>query len=90
MCGGQQQANCAAECGENLDWACANCPRKRFEDLHAYTMKLLRTRMLKKAGYPFAANDLTYEEWLDLGRLETCLETSEPSLLKLLSTTRGR
>jgi hypothetical protein len=52
-----------------LDWACRNCPRKRYADLHDYTKKLFRLHRLQKAGYPLAANDLTIDEWMDLGRI---------------------
>lgn len=31
-----------------------------------------------KAGYPFDKNDLTLEEWLDLGRLEYFLDSRQP------------
>lgn len=54
----------------HLEWACSKCPTKRFEDLHPYTHKLLGLRTLRMAGYPFEANDLTMEEWGDLGRIE--------------------
>jgi len=66
------------EFGDNLEWTCKNCQKKRAEDLHPYTLKLLRIRMLREAGYPLCVNDLTYEEWLDLGRLEQCLQTPAP------------
>lgn len=42
-----------------------------------YTIKLLNLNTLQKAGYPFAANDLTLEEWSDLGLLK---ETLKPVL----------
>jgi len=29
---------------------------------------------MSKAGYPFRANDLTPEEWVDLGKIEQCLQ----------------
>jgi hypothetical protein len=58
-----------------LAWSCAHCPKKRPADLNIYTHKLLRLRRLQQAGYPFHANDLTYEEWLDLGRVNECLRT---------------
>jgi len=29
---------------------------------------------LQQAGYPLAADDLTLEEWFDLGRVRTALE----------------
>jgi hypothetical protein len=38
---------------------------------------MLRIRALKKAGYPFGKNDLSVEEWEDLGRLEDVLAESE-------------
>jgi len=36
-------------------------------------MKIFAIRTLKNAGYPFGKNDLTMEEWQDLGRLEEVL-----------------
>lgn len=58
---------------EMLSWACSQCERKKADDLHAYTNNIFRLRQLQKAGYPFAANDLTLEEWEDLGRAEEYL-----------------
>jgi hypothetical protein len=58
-----------------LAWACENCPKKKAEDLHPYTWKLLRLRRLKLAGYPFCADDLTVEEWMDLGKIEELLRS---------------
>ena len=75
---------------ENREWTCAHCPKTRLEDLNPYTHKLLRLRMLRAAGYPFEANDLTYEEWLDLGRLNQWLETPVPSRSKSESMTKDR
>jgi hypothetical protein len=37
---------------------------------------------MKNGGYPFRANDLTIEEWIDLGRIEQCLQTPTLSLLR--------
>ena len=73
VCTVAEREKCEVEVGDdpaNLEWTCANCPKKRAEDLHPYTTKLLRLRTLKAAGFPFRANDLTPEEWLDLGRIE--------------------
>lgn len=77
MCGPEDAAECEAEFGENIDWACGNCPRKKPEDLHPYTHKLLRVMGLMNAGYPYAANDLTIEEWGDLGRLKEAVRRFE-------------
>lgn len=79
MCDAKQQEECRAEIDDEdkFEWMCNNCPKskQRSQDLHPYTRKLLLVRRLRQAGYPLAAGDLTYEEWLDLGRLEQCLET---------------
>ncbi|MBU1193961.1 MAG: hypothetical protein KKE62_01990 [Proteobacteria bacterium] len=77
LCTEKEYEKCKAECGDGpeLDWACENCPTKRYESLGPYTIKLLENRNLRVAGYPFEANDFTYEEWRDLGRLEQCLKT---------------
>lgn len=57
-----------------LDWACGNCPKRRESDLHPYTVKLLTLRALQRGGYPFSADDLSLEEWVDLGNLARALE----------------
>lgn len=62
------------ENGGNLDWACANCPKTRQADLHPYTSKLTHLYALQMAGYPLQADDLTLEEWLDLGRVRQTLD----------------
>jgi len=72
-----------AECGTGaeLEWTCAQCGKIRQEDIHPYTQKIRRIRRLRLAGYPFRANDLTPEEWDDLGLLEeyeTRADTSRP------------
>jgi hypothetical protein len=37
-------------------------------------MKIFRIRLLRMAGYPFTANDLTMQEWEDLGDLEQSIK----------------
>lgn len=76
ICSREDREKCRIEMGENLDWACSHCKKARSEDdldLHPYTLKLLRIRVMKMGGYPFKANDLTVEEWEDLGNIEQCL-----------------
>jgi hypothetical protein len=79
LCTEDETAKCLAEFGEtkHLEWACANCPKKRPENIDPYTTKLLRIRQLKKAGYPLKTNELTMEEWFDLGWMESWLQTPE-------------
>lgn len=59
-----------------MAWACEHCPKSRQADLHPYTNKLLYLRSLQIGGYPLAADDLSLEEWMDLGRLKQTLEPS--------------
>lgn len=37
-------------------------------------MKLLELRALQRGGYPFARDDLSLEEWVDLGNIKAALE----------------
>lgn len=80
LCGDEERDKCEFEYGKGpeLEWTCENCPKKPLEDLNPYTMKLLNLRTLKKAGYPLKANDILYEEWLDLGRVCSTLDTGCP------------
>lgn len=57
---------------------CENCPKSRMENLSPYTHKLIRVRTLRDAGYPLKPEDLDYEEWLDLARIDRCLEIPAP------------
>lgn len=61
---------------DGLRWACSNCPKKRSADLHAYTKKLLHIKAMQDGGYPYGKNDLTVDEWLDIGQVRRALEPS--------------
>jgi hypothetical protein len=76
VCDDAEIVKCMEEYDEReLAWACAHCPKLKNEEIHPYTRKLLDFRMLQKAGFPLEADMLTYEEWLDLGRVNGMLET---------------
>jgi len=76
LCSDAEHAACVEEVGEAmLEWQCENCPTRRWQDLHPYTHTLLRLRRLQQAGYPFGADDLELETWIDLGRVNECLGT---------------
>lgn len=65
---------------------CSHCEKKRAEDLHPYTHKILSNISLQDAGYPIEANDLTLEEWHDLAALKKALQPKDNTsdILKLL------
>lgn len=74
LCTPDEAETCREENGADPEWACAHCPKKRSGDLSPYTLKLLDLYSLQRAGYPFRANDMEYQEWLDLGQIRQVLE----------------
>jgi hypothetical protein len=74
LCDEKSYQKCLNEFGDNLEWTCSRhkCGKVRTE-FNEYTLKMLRIRHLKIAGYPFKANDLTLQEWEDLGQLEKAI-----------------
>lgn len=60
-----------------LNWQCSQCEKKKAGQIGEYTWKIFRLRRLRLGGYPLAANDLSMEEWLDLGRAEEFLRHQE-------------
>ena len=73
VCGEEEKRRCRIEVGDNLDAVCAKCPKNSSVEIGEYTAKLLRIRSLRLAGYPLGPNDLTHEEWIDLGKIEEWL-----------------
>ena len=80
MCGEREEAKCAEEFGDNLDWTCANCPKARPDELHPYTRKLLGILDLREAGYPLHRDDLTLEEWMDLARVSRMVRAHQDTM----------
>jgi len=75
LCDEKEMEKCLEEYDESeLAWACENCPKLQDADISPYTRKLLNVRTLQRAGFPLDADFLTYEEWLDLGRVNAWLE----------------
>ena len=73
VCTDEEKEKCRNEFGDNLEWACGKCEKNRAQDFDVYTAKLLRIRGMRMAGYPFEPDDLTPEEWEDLGKVEQWL-----------------
>jgi hypothetical protein len=69
---------------------CSHCAKKRESDLHPYTTKLLQIISLQNAGYPFGADDLTLEEWHDLGHLRKQLEQNQKRSVLNITPNRDR
>ena len=74
LCREEQRRTCRAEHGPFADWACGTCAEYlRPEAISPWTWHLIFLHRLKKAGYPFQANDLSLETWLLLGLVEEAL-----------------
>lgn len=69
------EEKCREEFEGQLAWNCKHCPKKRADGLGQWTRHLLRLRRLQQGGYPFGANDLDVDVWMDLGRVNECLGT---------------
>lgn len=67
VCGEAEAERCRIEHGDWLEWACQACSKLRLDDLSERAKRALFLRSLALAGYPFRANDLDLETWIDLG-----------------------
>ena len=75
LCGPQERLKCRTASGAFADWACRVCEEfLRPEAVSPWTWHLIFLYQLKRAGYPFRANDLTLETWLLLGLVRRVLE----------------
>ena len=73
---------CEAECGQYLQKACEKCehnpkniPRPSLWFQHIHFLCRLR-----KAGFPFEADDLSLDEWLGVGELIELVEAKRKIL----------
>lgn len=74
VCRKEQRRQCRAENGAFADWACKECREfVRPEAISPWTWHVLFLHRLKRAGYPFRANDLDLETWMLLGLVEMVL-----------------
>lgn len=75
LCDEKQQEKCSNEFGDNLEWTCSRrkCGKIRGTEFCDYTLQIFHLRLLRLSGYPFRANDLTMQQWEDLGSLEEAI-----------------
>jgi hypothetical protein len=78
VCHAARQRQCQAEHGRFARWACGACQEFiRPEAVSPWTWHLVFLHHLRRAGYPFRANDLSVETWLLLGWVSRVLEHSQ-------------
>jgi len=77
ICSPEVRQKCQMENGSFAAWACGVCQEYlRPEAVSPWTWHLLFLYQLRRAGYPFKANDLTLETWLLLEWVGRVLEGS--------------
>lgn len=58
---------------------CRRCPKFKARP-SPYVNRLLRLRLLRLAGYPFAPDSMSLDTWLDLGVLESVIAAKTPTV----------
>ncbi len=75
ICSPEVRQKCHLENGGFAAWACGVCQEYlRPEAVSPWTWHLLFLYQLRRAGYPFKADDLSLEAWLLLGWVGRILE----------------
>jgi hypothetical protein len=75
LCGPEERRRCRTENGAFADWACGACRERLLpEAVSPWTWHLVSLYRLRRAGYPFKANDLSLETWLLLETVSRVLE----------------
>lgn len=70
QCTPAKKKECAKSCGPaNLEAVCAACEHRHKHDPSPWFLHISYLAALVRAGYPFMADDLTIDEWLDIGAL---------------------
>jgi hypothetical protein len=78
VCQGDQRQACRVENSTYAGWACKECQEfRRPETISRWTWHLVLLYQLKRAGYPFQANDLSLETWILLGLVQRIFEAAE-------------
>lgn len=78
LCGPEERRRCRAGNGGFADWACGACTeRLRPEAVSPWTWHLVCLYRLRRAGYPFKANDLSLETWLLMETVGRVLEGAQ-------------
>lgn len=68
---------CKKEKGSWLAAFCRRCPKYKARP-SPYVNRLLRLRLLRLAGFPFEADSMPLDTWIDLGVLESILDSRKP------------
>jgi hypothetical protein len=82
LCQAERRRTCRAENGAFAGWACQECREfRRPETISPWTWHLALLYQLKRAGYPFKANDLTLETWMLVGLVQRIFEAAGCNVL---------
>jgi hypothetical protein len=82
LCQADRRRACRAENGAFAAWACRECREfRRPEAISPWTWHLVFLYQLKRAGYPFQANDLTLETWMLLGLVQRIFQDANREIV---------
>ncbi len=73
-CTPQKKKECAKNSGEHLALMCSQCEHREPYEPSEWFNHIWFLYSLQQGGYPFDANDLTIEEWIDIGILRSEIE----------------
>lgn len=65
---------CAKNSGGHLEVMCAQCEHKEPYMPSEWFRHIWYLYRMQVGGYPFGANDLTPDEWMDIGTLKEDIE----------------
>jgi hypothetical protein len=54
---------------------CAQCKKKKQDDVHPYTKRLLFLRRMIRGGRPYKAGELSDDEWFLLGLINELIDS---------------
>ncbi|HHT9137386.1 MAG TPA: hypothetical protein ACFYEK_09115 [Candidatus Wunengus sp. YC60] len=81
-CTPEKKKRCAKDCGPHLEFACKTCEANKEHEPSEWFNHIWFFYALQRGGYPFRANDLTVDEWMDLGLLKEELEAAKNGAYK--------
>lgn len=77
QCTNEKRKRCAKDSGDFFPKVCETCPSNpevSGQEPSLWFQHIFFLYALQRGGYPFKADDLTIEEWLDIGLLKEELE----------------
>jgi hypothetical protein len=82
QCTPQKKKECLKNSGVHIELACSTCEAREPYEPSDWFNHIWLLYELQRGGYPFEKNDLTINEWIDIGVLRTEMEIMKTGLGK--------